>query len=44
VQTSRYGPRAPLVLRAFPWLGDILGCWLPSYGGGTSGVINRYRS
>ena len=21
-QTSRYGPRAPAVLRAFPWLGD----------------------
>jgi hypothetical protein len=44
VQASRYGPRAPLVLRALPWLGDILGCWLPSYGSGTSGVIARYRS
>jgi hypothetical protein len=31
-QTSRYGPKAPAVLRAFPFLGDILGCWLPAYG------------
>lgn len=29
-QARRYGPKAPLVLQAFPWLGDLLGCWLPS--------------
>lgn len=44
IQTSRYGVKAPLVLQAFPWLGDLIGCWLPSYGGGSGGVINRYRS
>jgi hypothetical protein len=26
--TSRYGAQAPLVLQRFPWLGDVLGCWL----------------
>lgn len=44
VQTSRYGVKAPYILQRFPWLGDILHCYLPSYGGGSSGVINRYRS
>jgi hypothetical protein len=33
VQSGRYGPKAPLVLQAFPWLGDIIGCWLPSTSG-----------
>lgn len=41
--TSRYGPKAPAVLRAFPWLGDILGCWIKG-GGGSGSVIARYRS
>jgi hypothetical protein len=31
-QSSRYGPKAPLVLRAFPFLGDILQCFIPAYG------------
>lgn len=43
VQTSRYGPNAPLVLQRFPWLGDILGCWLkvPT---GSSRILARVRS
>jgi hypothetical protein len=32
-QSSRYGPKAPYILQAFPWLGDLIGCWLPSVGG-----------
>jgi hypothetical protein len=44
VQTSRYGPKAPLVLQRFGWLGDLIGCWLPSYGGGSSRIIARVRS
>ena len=44
VQTSRYGPNDPLVLQRFPWLHDVLSCWLPSYGGGNSRVIARVRS
>jgi hypothetical protein len=40
---SRYGPKAPLVLQRFPWLGDILGCWLPSYGSGGR-IVPRWRS
>ena len=24
--------------------GDLIGCWLPKYGGGSSGIVNRYRS
>jgi hypothetical protein len=42
VQTSRYGPKANPLLRAFPWLGDIIGCWIT--GGTGSSVIARYRS
>jgi hypothetical protein len=42
-QTSRYGPKAPAVLRAFPWLGDIIGCWIKG-GSGSGAVIARYRS
>ncbi len=41
--SSRYGPNAPKVLQAFPWLGDILDCWMVgSYG--SSRVILRVRS
>ena len=39
-QGSKYGPNAPKVLQAFPWLGDILGCWL-NVATGTSRVISR---
>ena len=34
---------APIVLQKFPWLIDVLGCWLDgNYG--QSGIINRVRS
>ena len=40
---GRYGPNAPFVLQRFPWIGDILGCWLKgSYG--SSRIIARVRS
>ena len=41
--TSRYGPNAPLVLQRFPWLGDVLGCWL-NVPTGSSRIIARVRS
>jgi hypothetical protein len=41
--TSRYGPRAPYVLQRFPWLGDVLGCWL-NVPTGSSRIIARVRS
>ena len=41
--TSRYGPRAPYVLQRFPWLGDILGCWL-NVATGSSRIVARVRS
>lgn len=32
--TRRYGPKAPYILQAFPWLTDLLSpCWLPGVGG-----------
>lgn len=40
---SRYGTNAPKVLQAFPWLGDILGCWL-NVQTGSSRIIARVRS
>jgi len=42
-QTSRYGIKASPVLRAFPWVGDMIGCWI-TRGKGSSAVIPRYRS
>lgn len=39
---SRYSIRASPVLRAFPWLGDIVGCWLTK--GGGSAILDRVRS
>ena len=38
---NRYGASAPTILQKFPWLGDIIGCWLTKSG---SNVLNRYRS
>lgn len=35
-------PKAPLVLRTFPWLKDILGCWLTSTG--STSLMLRVRS
>jgi len=43
VTTGRYGPNAPLVLQRFPWLGDVLGCWL-NVPTGSSRIIARVRS
>jgi len=40
--TSRYGPRAPLVLQKFGWLGDIIGCWILNTG--NSNLMLRVRS
>ena len=37
---SKYGPQAPKVLQAFPWLGDFLGCWL-NVPTGSARVISR---
>lgn len=40
---TKYGPNSPLVLQRFPWLGDIVGCWL-NVAVGNSRVIARVRS
>jgi len=37
---SKYGPNAPKVLQAFPWIGDFLGCWLLT-STGSARVISR---
>jgi len=42
-KAGRYGPNAPLILQRFPWLGDILGCWL-KVATGSSRIIARVRS
>lgn len=41
--TVRYGPMAPKVLQEFPWLGDIIGCWL-NVATGSSRIVARVRS
>lgn len=44
-KTVRYGVDAPTVLQRFPWLGDILGCYLKDvHSGGSARVIARVRS
>ena len=40
---AKYGPNAPLVLQRFPFLGDVIGCWLNVATGG-SRIIARVRS
>ena len=40
---TKYGPNAPLVLQRFPFLGDVIGCWLNVATGG-SRIIARVRS
>jgi hypothetical protein len=42
VADSRYGPKAPLVLPKFPWLGEVIGCWLTHTG--SQSLIRRVRS
>ena len=40
---TKIGVSAPIVLQKFPWLVDVLACWLDgNYG--QSGIINRVRS
>ena len=39
---SRFGPKAPLVLRTFPWLWDICGCWIKN--AGSNQLVYRVRS
>lgn len=40
---TKIGISAPIVLQKFPWLVDVLSCWLDgNYG--QSGIINRVRS
>ena len=40
---TKVDPKAPLLLQTFPWLADVLGCWLIDSGTG-SRVILRVRS
>ncbi len=43
VSASKYGPNSPKVLQTFPWLGDLLGCYMrATYG--SSRIIQRVRS
>lgn len=38
--TTKYGKNAPMILRKFPWIGDLFGCYMTgSYG--SSRVISR---
>ena len=38
--TAKYGKNAPIILRKFPWIGDLLGCYM-TQGYGSSRVISR---
>ena len=40
---TKYGPHSPLVLQRFPWLGDVVGCWL-NIAAGNGRIIARMRS
>ena len=42
--STKYGPTDPLVLQRFPWLGDILGCWMTLTKSSGTRVIARVRS
>ena len=44
VVTSKYGPADPIVLQQFPFLGDILGCWMTLTKSSGTRVIARVRS
>lgn len=41
--TKRFGPHAPMALQRYPWLYDLIGCWITSQLGNTR-VIARVRS
>ena len=38
--TAKYGKNAPIILRKFPWIGDLFGCYM-TQGYGSSRVISR---
>ena len=38
--TTKYGKNAPIILRKFPWIGDLFGCYM-TQGYGSSRVISR---
>lgn len=41
--TTKYGKNAPMILRRFPWIGDLFGCYMTgSYG--SSRIVARVRS
>jgi hypothetical protein len=42
-QSTKVGGNAPLVLQAFPWLTDTLGCWLKT-ATGSNRILERVRS
>ena len=44
VQASRFGPDDPIVLQRFPWMYDILGCYLSIQKTSGTRVIARVRS
>lgn len=44
VVTSKYGPTDPIVLQQFPFIGDIIGCWLTLTRSSGTRVIARVRS
>ena len=41
--TTKYGKNAPMILQKFPWISDLLGCYM-TQGYGSSRVIARVRS
>ena len=44
IASSKYGPSDPLVLQRFPFIGDILGCWMTLSKTSGTRVIARVRS
>ena len=44
VSASRFGPNDPLVLQRFPWIYDIIGCYLNVTKSSGTRVIARVRS
>ena len=38
--TTKYGKNAPIILRKFPWIGDLFGCYM-TQGYGSSRILSR---